>query len=1017
MKFRLSCTLFIVSILSAVTAWSQASSTTVRGTVHDQAQAVVPQASVKLTNTDTNVLHETKTNEAGLYVFPGLTPGPYRLAVESPGMQAFEGALTVQVQQDAVVDVVLQLGQTATQVEVKDVTPMVQTDNPTLGHVLERQRIEQLPINGRGYQALLQTVPGIDSTGIPQAYGLRTNSSATLFDGAQVNEVWEGWDFGRPPGLDAISEVNVEVNNSSAKFARPTTIMLSSKSGTNQLHGSLFETNRNSGYGTARRRQDTFTKAPYSNRNEFGASMGAPVFIPKLYDGRNRTFFFAAWEANRIISNTTQQWSVPTEAMRNGDFRGLVDEEGRQYELYDPFTTNAATGERQRLAYRGVPNTIDPARISPVAKALFAITPLPTDPSINPLLGPNWIGPVARPSEGYTYSIRIDHRISSKDLVYGRYSYGRQKEEYQYPTQVMLNHVSGLTNRLWPNRTSSATWVCSFSPTLTNELIATGSRDYHRRGAGDYQTNYARTLGLPNPFQSVNWPTFDGLDLDTYGFEGEAPFYLITNFVQVQDNATKITGRHEFQFGFHSRSDIIDKNSTPLAGGFSFATSATSLLDPDSTPTNPQPLDFTGHGLANMYLGVADYNADFSRSWYHFRRQEFAVYLQDNWKVTPRLTLNLGLRYEMRSPLHDRDGTLITFDLDKRAYVVGTDVDNFIKRGATLPSIVTAVKNFGGNIISYKDAGLPQNLIYRNWKQLGPRLGFAYRAWEGSKAVVLRGGYRISYYPQKLQDWVDNASGSPPVAASFENSVTNTALSPDGLPNYGLRSVPKYIAGVNTPDSIIDINDTRALARGFNARFVDPHAKDGRIQDWNFTVEKEVMPNSVVRLAYVGNHTDFIQQYVDYNDATPAYVWYATKKAPLPTGEFASVATRPYDQQTYADVNLYSPTGYGNHHSFQVEFERRYSRGVGFQVFYRTANTLLTTRETDDTISPDRIPSINNYLPGTVPADLQERNRFLNYKRDPNTPKHQIRWNWIVDIPLDAERSSQATPAGSQTSY
>src|SRR5438874_6822679 len=202
----------------------------------------------------------------------------------------------------------------------------------------------------------------------------------------------------------------------------------------------------------------------------------------------------------------------------------------------------------------------------------------------------------------------------------------------------------------------------------------------------------------------------------------------------------------------------------------------------------------------------------------------------------------------MRAPLHDRDGTLITFDLAKRAYVVGTDLDSFIKRGATLPSIVTALKNFGGNIITYKEAGLPQNLIYRNWKQFGPRLGFAYRALEGNKAFVIRGGYRMSYYPQKLQDWVDNASGSPPVAASFENSVTNTALSPDGLPNYGLRTVPKYIAGVNTPDSIIDINDTRVLARGFNAQFVDPHAKDGRIQDWNFTLEKEVMPNSVVRI-------------------------------------------------------------------------------------------------------------------------------------------------------------------------
>src|SRR4029077_12699526 len=143
-------------------------------------------------------------------------------------------------------------------------------------------------------------------------------------DGAPINEAWEGYDFGRGPGLDSLQEMYVETNNWSAKFSRPKTIIRTSKSGTNSFHGALFETNRNSGYGVARRRQDNFTKAPYLNRNEFGASVGGPVFIPKVYNGRNRTFFFFAWEDSRNLSSTTQQWAVPTEAMRNGDFRGLV---------------------------------------------------------------------------------------------------------------------------------------------------------------------------------------------------------------------------------------------------------------------------------------------------------------------------------------------------------------------------------------------------------------------------------------------------------------------------------------------------------------------------------------------------------------------------------------------------------------------------------------------------------------------------------------------------------------------
>jgi len=201
--------------------------------------------------------------------------------VDFPGMQKYEATFTVQVQQEATIDVTLQVGQASIQVEVPDVTPIVNTSNPTLSHTLERQRIEQLPVNGRNYQAFLATVPGIDSTGLTQAYGMRTNTSTTLFDGAQQNEVWEGWDFGRVPGLDSLQEVHVETNNSSAKFSRPTTILLTSKSGTNDFHGALFETIRNSGIGVARRRQDTFTKPPFLNRNEFGLSVGRSCLVPK----------------------------------------------------------------------------------------------------------------------------------------------------------------------------------------------------------------------------------------------------------------------------------------------------------------------------------------------------------------------------------------------------------------------------------------------------------------------------------------------------------------------------------------------------------------------------------------------------------------------------------------------------------------------------------------------------------------------------------------------------------------
>jgi hypothetical protein len=192
--------------------------------------------------------------------------------------------------------------------------------------------------------------------------------------------------------------------------------------------------------------------------------------------------------------------------------------------------------------------------------------------------------------------------------------------------------------------------------------------------------------------------------------------------------------------------------------------------------------------------------------------------------------------------------------------------------------------------------------------------------------------------------------------------VTNGSLQTDC--ELGLRSVPQYIAGVNTPDSIINTTDTRLLARGFNAGFLDPHHTDGRVQDWNVTFEKEIMDNTVMRVGYIGNYGDKQQQEVHYNDATPDYIWYATTKTPLPTGPFANVATRPYDQQTYGNITLYAPTGYGRYNGVQVELERRFNKGIGYQIFWNHGNTYLINRDTD--YSGSRCNAKHQYLPSRL---------------------------------------------------
>src|SRR5574340_718302 len=372
----------ILTLVSAAVMSAQTSTASVSGTVRDQTAAVIPAANVVLSNADTGLSWRTSTNVAGVYIFPAVPPGAYRLTVEFAGMQKYEATLTVQVQQNAVIDPTLTPGQATTTVEVRDVTPVVTVDSPTLGHVLERQRIEQLPINGRFLSSLMVTVAGMEGN---RAYGLREGSQEFVLDGSALSDRNTGGNVRRPPGLDTIQEFKVEANSSSAKFTRPTTVVISTKSGTNDLHGALFETHRNNAIGKARQRQDFYSKAPQLIRNEFGGSLGGPVVLPKIYNGRNRTFWFFAYEGYRNIAPSTEGFSVPTEAMRQGDFRGLVDSQGRQYRLYDPWATDTRTWARQPFAYGGQANVIDPARLSPLSKYLYSVTPAPTHPQVNPL--------------------------------------------------------------------------------------------------------------------------------------------------------------------------------------------------------------------------------------------------------------------------------------------------------------------------------------------------------------------------------------------------------------------------------------------------------------------------------------------------------------------------------------------------------------------------------------------------------------------------------------------------------
>jgi hypothetical protein len=985
-----------------VAAYGQSGSGAIQGTVTDPAGAAIAAARVSVEHVQTGRVQESATNDTGFFTFPSVQPGAYKITVSSPGMQNWSGDLVLQVGQTAAVTAALKLASTATEVTVVgDVTPLVTTTSATLGNAVERTRIEQLPLNGRFFQTLVTaTTPGLEgSSGSPRVYGLRATSMEFVQDGAVLTNRDTGELAGRPPGVDTIEEFRVETNNSSAKMNRPATTIVLTKSGTNDWHGSAFETHRNNAIGVARRREDFYEKPPHLVRNEFGASLGGPVRLPKLYDGRNRTFFFFAYEAYRNLSANTTSTSMPTMAMRQGDFSGLVDGAGRRITLYDPATTDPVTWQRQPFPNNQIPI----GRMSDIAKYLYSVTPEPTHPGVNPLVSSNYFAPGVSNRLDHTETVRIDHRLSDKDQLFGRYTHGnRWAKSRSGPngSPVLLDEAANVTFRPVRNESAVLSWTHSFSPTFFSETLASGSLEDLFIYVGTDHINHADRLGLPNPFNETGFPNLGsstGFNM-SYSY-ADNKRNNITRVISVDENLTKIFGRHEFQFGGRYRHEALDvlPDQQQVQGNHSFSSLATALYDPASG-SSYGAVPRTGHDAANLFLGIAgSYSAQFVRKWYHLTAKEYAAYFQDNFKVNPRLTLNFGVRWEFYPAIRERNNVLTGFDAATKSIINGASLEDMYRLGVTSPVIVENFTRIGVKFISPQEAGLPDTLMHSNPWDFGPRAGFAYKLSSGSNAAVLRGGYSLFGFPIPLRTFNARMRQNAPMNARFQQNFNSSAQSPDGLPNYFLRSRPTIIAGVNSRD-VLDPNQPGGVARGsFLTSYFDPDQPTTRAHEWNLTLEKELMANTVVRIGYVGTHGSRLEQFYTFNDQPNSYVWFTNTGLPLPTGEFSGVARRNFDQTTYGNIESYRKTGWSNYNGMQVEVQRRYSNGVGFQFFYVLANAF---RAGGNGWSEDFVTEANMYLAGAVPADLDERNRFLNYRRDPDIPKHRLRWNWIVDLPF-----------------
>jgi hypothetical protein len=986
----------VALVLASVPAFPQTGTGSVAGTVKDSVGSVIPGADITITNIDTNVTRKGISSDVGTYNIAGLPRGNYELTVELTGFKKWSGKLELQVGQNAVVDPVLEVGTPQTVIEVSGAAPPVATESIDVSDVKDYQRIRQLPLNGRAISSLFDLTPGVEGGGNARVNGMKVGSLEITLDGTSLVDRFGGGISRVQPGLDTIQEFRIETVGSDARFSRPATVTLATRSGTNQFHGSLFETHRNNGGGLrARRRNETPSNVPPQLiRNEFGASAGGPLWLGPLYDGHDKTFWFASYEGLRTRqSRFTIYTTTPTTAMWNGDLSNMIDTDGNRWTVYDPATTTA-TGVR--TPFPG--NIIPSSRISAFGKLMQSLTALPTN-SLNPHLGPNFerFYPVKTDADNLT--LKGDHVLTAKDRLSVRWT----KSTRQNITEgglygAPINPEAGVgTGRSNPRVHNVAiNYTRTLTPNLLNELLIGSHRSNNSSGTTADFTDWPTKLGLPNPFGVTGWPTFYAYSGPTYfGFDSDNRKDEALTAGVIENNTTWNKGKHTIQFGGKVRKEWNNIRELQQAqGSHDFGGPWTSLYDAN----DDAPAPFTGSGFADMLLGLPSYLSNqYNRGFFYFRQTEASLYFNDRWKVTPRLTLTLGLRWDKWTPYSEKFNRLVVPDIQTVAskFEVVTPGDNRIEDIPGIPPAVLQSWSLRGLKYNTADAvGMPSKLFSADNNNFGPRLGAAFKI---SNKMVLRGGYGEYFWPMPLSQILQSTRNNPPLNLRFTNDIYQK----NATFNYPLVTRPgpgDALGGitVNT-QGIVPISANAASATIWDAR----NWGDARAQSWHLSLEHEVLPETALRVSYIGGHGSNLEQQFELNTREAEYNYVRRTGLAPPSNRDLLRANKDWG---FIGLNR---TGYSNTHSGQVEIERRFSKGVAFQWFYTYTRSLTTTDAGGFTSGNTginsgggggRVPE-NHQLWGSPNLSYDERLKLV-YFNSTNVPPHRVRYNGIVDLPF-----------------
>lgn len=1009
-SFAVIAVVFLVALMLAPIAPAQTNQGSIAGNVSDPSGAMVPNAKIVAKDTNTGATYQTVSSSAGAYRFPNLNIGSYDITATASGFKSatLTGVL-VQTATTSAIDIKLQTGTVTESVVVNADVPTIQTESADIGTVVSTKQILDLPLplgstvqNMRSPEAFAFLTPGVVGPGSDSGNGGTFESKISggqnyatevLLDGAATTRSENGSSFDETaPSVEALGEFKILTSTIPAEFGRTTGGIESfnTKSGTNMFHGDIYELFRNEDLdanvwgndymlktqnlpAAARRQFET----PLDRQNDYGGVLGGPVIIPHLYNGRDKTFFFFSWEQYRQTQGGVTTSTVPTAAMRGGDFSqilgpGLTDSNGNpiinpcdgtqilQGQIFDPSTTQVINGVQCRTAFPG--NKFSPS--SAVGQNILSFYPAPQTSALTN----NYNFAFSIPILDTTMTFRIDQNITQNDKAY--FTYSSRENNRNSTTPVFAGPAGYARTQFFGTHYLRLGYDHTFSASMLNHLNIGYNRTNSKNvGAGiglGKNQNFDQLLGIGGGASGTLFPSITQTNAVNIGDNVDGD--TIDNGFRLNDTLNWVKGKHEFKFGYeqwYQQYSPIDFSNT--SGTFGFTNNQTAsygiIASAPGTPVDVR--NQTGDSIASMLLGVPDSgNYAVIKDQPRFLRSYFAGFVEDSYKVTPNLTLNFGLRYEVDQPFKESNDNMSELSL------TAPNCNSFTPVCPTSPTLR------GGLVFAGKGAGR-NGVVGERWaetymKDIGPRFGFAYSpSFLGAGKTVFRGGYGIIYGGLQYADFGGHGrQGFRGTAGQFSNGFDPAFALDTGM--------------TVTPPSVPNFDPSQVNFQGCcsEATILPSYGRPPMIQNWSFEVQRELMTDMILDVAYVGQHSQNLRtNYDGENILNPKYFSLGpllsqqlqnqtTVAAPYPNfpgNQLVAQALLPFPQ--FFGINTdgqLENLGQSTYNALEAQLTRRFHNGLNLMASYTWSKTL--------TNADAALPFFATLHQGGAPSNFFDRN-------------------------------------------